>query len=112
MRSGFRGFIGESFADIFAGNCTALGLVCVRLGGEDLAALMDSIEIEPTQELVIDLEAQTVTSARGSVSCSIDPGTRKQLLEGAWDATGLLVDAGDAIEATAARLPYMAGFDG
>jgi hypothetical protein len=33
-----------------------------------------------------------------------------QLLEGTWDATGLLLDAGDAIEQTAARLPYVGGF--
>ena len=110
MRYGFRGFIGESFADIFAGNCTALGLICVRLGDPDLGALMDCIELNPAQEIVIDVGAQTVTSDLGTVPCSIDSGTQKQLLEGTWDATGLLVDADEAINETAARLPYLTGF--
>ncbi|MDG2050159.1 MAG: isopropylmalate isomerase, partial [Myxococcota bacterium] len=29
VRAGFSGFIGSSFAEIFAGNCTSLGLVCI-----------------------------------------------------------------------------------
>jgi len=110
MRYGFRAFIGLSFADIFFGNCTALGLPCVVLAEDDLAKLMESVELDPSQEVAIDLRAQTVTSRAGSAPMQIPPGTRKQLLEGTWDATGLLLDAGDAIEATAGRLPYVTGY--
>ena len=35
MRFGFRAFVGGSFAEIFAGNCTALGLVCVTLADDE-----------------------------------------------------------------------------
>ncbi|MGH0030380.1 MAG: isopropylmalate isomerase, partial [Myxococcota bacterium] len=44
MRRGFRAFVGGSFAEIFFGNCTALGLPCVTLDEGDLAKLMDSVE--------------------------------------------------------------------
>ncbi len=37
-------------------------------------------------------------------------GARRQLLEGNWDATAVLLEARDAIQATAARLPYVGGF--
>ena len=48
--------------------------------------------------------------ALGRPKEGIPAGTRQQLLEGSWDATAVLLDAGDAIEATAERLPYVAGF--
>jgi 3-isopropylmalate/(R)-2-methylmalate dehydratase small subunit len=110
LRFGFRGFIGSSFAEIFAGNCTALGLACATLSDDDLAALMESVELDPEQEVAIDVEAETVTSRAGTVRAGIPSGTRQQLLEGTWDATSVLLDAGDAIEKTAARLPYVDGF--
>ncbi len=110
MRFGFDAFVGASFAEIFAGNCTALGLPCVTLEPGDLAGLMDSVELDPSQEVVIDLEARTVTSRAGTMSAEIRDGTRQQLLEGTWNATTVLLEAGDAIERAGARLPYLSGF--
>jgi 3-isopropylmalate/(R)-2-methylmalate dehydratase small subunit len=110
MRFGFDAFIGASFGEIFAGNCTALGLPCVTLEAAELAALMDSIELDPGQDLVIDLEARTVTSRAGTMSAGIRDGTRQQLLEGTWNATSVLLEAGGAIEGAAERLPYLDGF--
>jgi 3-isopropylmalate/(R)-2-methylmalate dehydratase small subunit len=109
-RRGFRAFVGGSFAEIFAGNCTALGLPCVTLGEDDLAALMDAVELDPQQQVVVDLAARTVTSRAGTRRAQIPDGVRRQLLEGSWNATAVLLDAGDAIEATANRLPYVRGF--
>jgi 3-isopropylmalate/(R)-2-methylmalate dehydratase small subunit len=112
MRSGFRAFIGKSFAEIFAGNCTALGLPYVTLDSGDLAALMDSVVLDPEQQLVVDLEARSVTSRAGTVAAELPDGVRRQLLEGSWNATRVLLDAGDAIEATAARIAYLGDFAG
>ena len=112
MRFGFNAFVGASFAEIFHGNCTALGLPCVTLAERDLAALMDSIELDPTQQVVVDLAARTVTSRAGVMPASIREGTRKALLEGSWNATAVLVEAGDAIERTARALPYVGDFSG
>lgn len=110
MRFGFNGFIGGSFAEIFAGNCTALGLVCATLGDDDLENLMGSIELDPEQTVTIDVETKTVTSRAGTVAADIPDGTRKQLLEGTWDATGMLLDGADDVTRTAERLPYVNGF--
>jgi 3-isopropylmalate/(R)-2-methylmalate dehydratase small subunit len=110
MRFGFEAFVGASFAEIFAGNCTALGLPCVTLAERDLEALMDAVSLDPEQRIVIDLEARTLTSRAGTVPAGLREGVRKALLEGSWNATAVLVDAGDAIERTAARLPYVSGF--
>jgi 3-isopropylmalate/(R)-2-methylmalate dehydratase small subunit len=108
MRFGFNAFIGASFAEIFAGNCTSLGLPCVTLAEGDLTRLMDAIELDPTQEVVIDLRDRSVTSRAGKMDAIVPEGVRQQMLEGTWDATRVLLDAGDAIEKTAKALPYMA----
>ncbi len=110
MRFGFNGFIGGSFAEIFAGNCTALGLPCATLDEADLDNLMGSVELDPEQEVELDIDAKTVTSRAGTVPANIPDGTRRQLLEGTWDATGMLLDGADEVTGTAARLPYLDGF--
>jgi 3-isopropylmalate/(R)-2-methylmalate dehydratase small subunit len=109
MRRGFRAFLGGSFAEIFAGNCTALGLPAATLEPRDLAALMDAVELEPTREVVLDLRAMRVTSRAGAAPVRMPEGARQQLLQGTWNATSVLLEAGDAIERTAARLPYLTG---
>jgi len=107
MRFGFKAFIGGSFAEIFAGNCTSLGLPCVTLGEDDLVRLMDTIELDPTQTLRVDLETRKITSRAGEMEAGMPDGVRQQFLEGSWDATRVLLEAGDAIEKTAASLPYV-----
>jgi 3-isopropylmalate/(R)-2-methylmalate dehydratase small subunit len=110
MRAGFRAFVGASFAEIFAGNCTALGLPCVTLEETDLSALMDSVDADPEQEVVVDLDARVVRHRGGTLPAHVPDGVRDQLASGAWNATAVLLEAGDAIEARAAGLPYVRGF--
>ena len=110
LRRGFRAFVGGSFAEIFAGNCTALGLPCLVLGADDLDALMNAVEARPDQIVTVDVAARSVTCDAGTFAAQIPDGTRTQLLEGSWNATAVLLDAGDAIERTAESLPYVSGF--
>jgi 3-isopropylmalate dehydratase small subunit len=84
----------------------------VTLSEADLAKLMDSVELDPAQELVVDLAKRVVVSRAGTFGASLPEGTRQQLLAGTWNATAVLLEAGDAIERTAARLPYVTGFAG
>jgi len=107
MRFGFGAFIGGSFAEIFFGNCTALGLPCVTLSSDDLATVMDSVELDPAQSVEIDVAASRIRCRAGEFEAGIPAGTRKMLLEGSWDATRVLLDAGDLIERTATALPYV-----
>jgi 3-isopropylmalate/(R)-2-methylmalate dehydratase small subunit len=110
LRFGFHAFVGASFAEIFAGNCTALGLPCVTLSERDLAALMDSVSLDPAQRITLDLRARTLHSRAGRVVAGLPNGVRQALLEGSWNATAVLIDAGAAIERAASRLPYVSGF--
>ncbi len=110
MRHGFTAFIGVSFGEIFSGNCTANGLICARLSPEDVTKLMESVELDPTQEITVDVESKTVSSKAGTMKAEIPEGVRNQLLEGTWHATGVLLDASAQIEATARQLPYVNTF--
>jgi len=112
MRWGFEAFVGGSFAEIFFGNCAALGLPCVTLAEGDLAALMDAVSASPEQIVEVDLETREVRHRGVRYAAALPEGTRKQLLEGSWNATATLLAAGDAIEATARRLPYIDDFRG
>jgi 3-isopropylmalate/(R)-2-methylmalate dehydratase small subunit len=110
MRFGFQAFVGASFAEIFRGNCTALGLPCLTLEPADLERLMDSVELDPGQEVVVDVAARTVTSRAGTMKASLPDAARQQLLEGSWDGTAVLLEAGEAIERCAGALPYVQEF--
>ena len=110
MRFGFSAFVGESFAEIFAGNCTSLGLVCITLGSVEIETLRESIELEPDQEVQIDVAQATVSARTGRLQGEIPAGTRDQLLEGRWDSTSVLLEAGEAIEQTASGIGYIRGY--
>ncbi len=110
MRYGFRAFVGESFADIFAGNCCSLGLVCITLAESDAESLRENIELDPEQTVTIDVGEQTVSSRAGVMQGNIPEGTRDRLIKGHWNATSLLLEAQDAIEQTAQRLPYVSSY--
>jgi 3-isopropylmalate/(R)-2-methylmalate dehydratase small subunit len=110
LRWGVKGIVGESFADIFFGNCVALGIPCVTASEADVAALLAAVEEDPTGDLTIDLAAETAVYRGKTYAVSMPAGTRKQLLEGVWDATRTLLQAKEQVRSTAARLPYVRGF--
>lgn len=106
QRWGIQAIIGESFAEIFFGNCVALGIPAAVAADADISRLMDAIELDPGQRVSLDLVASTVTWRGGSAPATIPDGPRRQLMEGTWDAMATLLDARDQIIATEARLPY------
>ena len=109
-RWGIGAVVGESFAEIFFGNCVALGLPCLTVSQTDVEALMESVEANPTADLVVDLESNSIRLGDRTVSASMPEGARDAFLRGTWDATGLLLDRPEEIEAVAKTLPYVGGF--
>jgi 3-isopropylmalate/(R)-2-methylmalate dehydratase small subunit len=111
-RWGIKALVGESFADIFFGNCVAMGIPCLILSEADAGRLLAAVEDDPTQEMTVDIEARAVTYRGKSYPATLPEGARTQLLKGTWDATRILVDALPKVKETAARLPYTRGFAG
>ncbi len=109
MRWGIDAIIGESFAEIFAGNCLALGIPTITADSETVETLQDWIEANPGEPIEIDVEAETVTYDDNTIDATVDDAQRKALVEGIWDTTALMKSNADAIEATAESLPYLDG---
>ena len=110
LRWGVKALVGESFADIFFGNCVAMGLPCVTAKEADMASLMTAVEEDPAHDLSIDLNSMTVDYRGKTYQVSMPGGSRQQLLEGTWDATRVLLSGMDEVRRTAERLPYAKGF--
>ena len=110
MRWGIQTVVGESFAEIFQGNATAIGVPCVTAKPGDIDALMDSVEGDPAREITVDLRERRLSSRRMVIQLEIPDSTRFQLLKGAWDATGMLLDGAEEVRDIARRLPYISGF--
>lgn len=103
---GIRAIVGESFAEIFFGNCVSLGIPCVTVSEEDIARLQGIAESEPHVEFSVDLDSRTVSVNGESYFCEIPEGVRRQFIEGSWDTTAELLEAAAQIGTTAQRLPY------
>lgn len=104
---GFSAIIAESFAEIFYGNSTTLGLPCVSSTRENIDILKAACAADPTLEVLIDLDAMTVTAGDLSFAVDMPASARQALLAGKYDPIKELLDNKDKIEATAASLSYV-----
>jgi len=109
VRAGFRALVAGSFAEIFFQNATTLGMVCLALGDDDLAAVCAAVEADATAELTIDVPAATVTVAGRSYAGELPATARDALTRGRYDPLAELLEHDAAVAATAERLPYVAG---
>ncbi len=109
-RWGVRGIVGKSFAEIFFGNCTAIGLPCLALDSESLARLEEAVSQHPEQEVLLDVEHRLVGIGEQSIPAMIPDGARNQLLTGTWNAMGVLLASEHEIDRVAESLPYVNGY--
>jgi len=107
---GIRAIVGGSFAEIFFGNCVMLGIPCLTASMDDIAWLQREIGRNPGHRVEVDVAGQTVRFRDRVIPARIPEGAHHQLVSGTWHSTSVLLEAGDAIEATANRLPYLRGF--
>jgi 3-isopropylmalate/(R)-2-methylmalate dehydratase small subunit len=107
--SGIRMILGESFAEIFYGNCIALGVPCAVLDAETIDKLMQCVEANPEAELRLRLEDKRLECGDVHMPIEMPEGARRSFIEGTWDSTIELLAAAESIRATASKLPYFSG---
>jgi 3-isopropylmalate/(R)-2-methylmalate dehydratase small subunit len=108
-RFGHRAVIAESFAEIFFGNSTTLGVPCVKMSQLDITGLASIIESDPAAMITIDLTENKVTVADVDFTAEISmPGhAREALTTGRWDSIADLVDGLDEVRERASSIPYL-----
>ncbi len=104
---GIEAIVGQSFAEIFFGNCVAIGVPCVVASPESVQQLQTLIKENPSANLAVDLETMTVKNDNLSVAVQMNEGSRQMFLNGTWDNCGQLISNAENIKATASKLPYL-----
>ncbi|MBW3041313.1 3-isopropylmalate dehydratase small subunit [Prochlorococcus marinus] len=111
MRWGIRLIVGESFAEIFFGNCLALGIPCLTASKKEITKLQNLVDENPKQIWFFNLNDLTITNQKELIQLSLEEGAYKMLDSGKWDATSQLLDEGERIMKTVKSLPYLNNFN-
>lgn len=106
---GFEAVISPKFGDIFRNNATKAGLVPVQVDEEFGAELMEAALEHPFLEVIVDVEARTISVPRLGMKQEfpLDDFTQHRLLNG-LDDIGITMQHEDSIAAfEAKRAPWM-----
>jgi 3-isopropylmalate/(R)-2-methylmalate dehydratase small subunit len=107
-RYGFRAVIAESFAEIFFGNCTTLGIPCVVATGDDIKALAAAVEADPALAVTVDVDQCRVFFGDQSFTVHVPDSARDALISGKWDPIAELLESADEVSVRMQELGYSA----
>ena len=97
--AGFRAVVSSFFADIFRNNALNNGLLPVTVSEQMLASIFEAVNADPTTEIKIDLEAQTIEIVGTDKKESFDIAPyKKQCLMNGYDDVDYLVSIHHEIE--------------
>jgi 3-isopropylmalate/(R)-2-methylmalate dehydratase small subunit len=105
-RAGIRAVVGESFADIFAGNCTMIGVPTITANRDRIVELLALVEERPDTSITINLEGREVIAAEKRIEVALSNSVRNSFLTGHWDTVSLLLKNSESIKKTADSLAY------
>ncbi|MCI6982474.1 MAG: 3-isopropylmalate dehydratase small subunit [Akkermansia muciniphila] len=104
-RSGIAAVVAESFAEIFFGNSTGIGLPCVCASHDALVQAMRLTEQAPDTAWTLSLADMTLRGGELCLPVRMPEEAREALMQGRWDAVVELMNAPEAVEALAAHMP-------
>ena len=110
MRFGIKAIIGESFGEIFAGNCVSIGVPVLTADETILEELQRRVEQESELEMRLDIESETLECNGKTYQLSINPAPKTALLAGTWNTLDELLVNRDQIDAVYQRLDYVSNF--
>ncbi len=110
MRWGIRALIGISFAEIFYGNCLALGIPCATTSDLNINLLKELNNENKADLWNLNLTKQVIYSSQREMEIKIEPGPLEMFITGRWDATSQLMSNQTQLNKTIKKLPYINNF--
>ncbi|MEK9657472.1 MAG: 3-isopropylmalate dehydratase small subunit [bacterium] len=105
-RFGFQVVIGESFAEIFAGNCKAIGVPLLMLTRVELEEISQMIKQQTDLKIRISIEKNSLFVSDKQYTFKMNQSYKEAFLDGSWDAAALLAANQGLIKEMAKALPY------
>jgi 3-isopropylmalate/(R)-2-methylmalate dehydratase small subunit len=106
IRWGIKAIIGESFAEIFYGNCIAIGIPCFTLPKKEIQNIQ-KYNIKKSLFLEIDLKNSSAKAKDLNFNLEIKESSKKMFLSGEWDATAMLLKNSSMVNRKFKELPYV-----
>ena len=104
QKFGFKAIIAESFAEIFHGNCTTLGIPCLIMAKDARSALADLVQDNPHEEMFFDIETMQIIMLNQTFGFTMKESVREAFLSASYDPLDELMQNAEAVAQVAARL--------
>ncbi len=105
-RYGIQAVLAPSFAEIFRGNCKAIGIATMTLSEAAVTSLQTAILEAPKQPVSVDLVNRQVVAGDMTLAVDMPDSHRQAFLSGTWESIGLLVANTELIRDKDRTLPY------
>lgn len=110
LRWGIKAIIGESYSEIFRGNCSVLGMPCLTADKASIEALQTLLEQAPNTPVEARVDTGVITAGALTIQSALPAGVRDAFLTDQWNPTSMLLADFAAVKGTASTLPYVSGF--
>ncbi|UJP65498.1 3-isopropylmalate dehydratase small subunit [Mongoliitalea daihaiensis] len=95
---GFRCVVSSFFADIFKNNCLNIGVLPVTVSPAFAQSLFDAVETDPSVEVTVDIDQQTITLTSTGASESFDINVyKKENMKNGFDDIDYLLNMQEEI---------------
>lgn len=105
---GIQAIVGESFAEIFAGNCNATGIPVLTASEKDIGDMMELSQKNAGTVFSINISDKTVQAGGKTWQADMPAPYQNALLTGKWDTVTSLLENEAVIESVYEKLPYTA----
>jgi 3-isopropylmalate/(R)-2-methylmalate dehydratase small subunit len=103
---GIRGIVAGSFAEIFFGNSTTLGIPYMSASEDVRRELSERIAADPGLEVTLDVENLEIRAGDQTYPGSLPASAQQALTEGRWDPIAELLQSTEATKVVDQALSY------